>query len=91
MSKFTPGPWVAHISKVDEITGNDVMLIRSERPMRGIVGIEIEREEDEANARLIATAPEMFELLCDILGHQSKLSPELQHELKRIIARAEGK
>jgi hypothetical protein len=55
MSKHTPGPWVAHVSKADEFTSNDVMLIRSQEPLYGVAGIEIERDVDEANAaRIVA-------------------------------------
>lgn len=63
MSKHTPGPWVAHVSKVDEDSGNEVMLIRSVDPLRGIASFEVLDEEDEANGRLIAAAPELLEAL----------------------------
>jgi hypothetical protein len=63
MSKHTPGPWVSHVSKVDEFTGNEVILIRAESPLRGIVSIEDDHEEAQANARLIAAAPEMLRAL----------------------------
>lgn len=47
-----------------------------------------EREESMANAHLIATAPEMYELLSDI--KDSIAEYELRHEIEKLLAKARG-
>lgn len=55
--KPTPGPWV--------ITGFETLKIFSNHPpkMRRICSVAHESEEDKANAKLIAAAPEMLDVL----------------------------
>ena len=77
MSKHTPGPW----SQVPQSDGSTLIARRYEtgnqmKPMGlRIVGFTMARkdslQEDEANARLIAAAPELLEALKDMLdGHE---------------------
>lgn len=86
MSKHTPGPWIAHVSMVDPESGNEVMLIRSENPLRGIVHFELEgRPEDEANARLIAAAPELLERSRSLVAFA-----KLQHSIVEQFIKSTG-
>ena len=59
--KHTPGPWFAHggiIRRVAESDGVTVAIVD---------GLS---KEDEANASLIAAAPDMFELAKAVLGFE---------------------
>jgi len=57
--KFTPGPW-----KVDEAEGLPIAVIENNEDGNGICEVGISTDpETVANARLIAAAPEMYELL----------------------------
>ena len=55
-TSFTPGPWVA-----EEVTYN--ILILAAGAVLTSAGGGFTKEELEANARLIAAAPEMYEAL----------------------------
>ena len=60
--KFTPGPWVIeqHNFMAPEISGNG-------RPVaRALYDIWSEDPEVDANAALIATAPELYEALVEL-------------------------
>ena len=55
---FTPGPWVD--------SGNpEYEIYKGNKPIASV--IPSFTAEDEANARLIAAAPEMFEVLSELL------------------------
>ena len=61
--KFTPGPWNSHIR---EMTGSDGETRRKcfiEKSGVALAQFANFRDEDEANARLCAVAPEMYLLL----------------------------
>lgn len=64
MSKFTPGPWVADIFTNGAFRirphGYDIPVIADRNECYPLVA------EMEANARLIAAAPDMYEALQDI-------------------------
>lgn len=86
--KHTPGPW--------EITyGTKVLAIRS----RGALGYlattsEYNRDEQLANARLIAAAPEMLAALKSVCNYLDGMKGPFNHELlnlKDVIAKAEGR
>ncbi len=60
MSKYSPGPWVTTHSP---LTGYRV----SDKTGWG-VAVVLKDTNDEANARLIAAAPDMLEALRELLG-----------------------
>jgi len=71
MSKHTPGPWwlgrdPSHFGSLTSITGGSDSTggIRS---VAEVGGLDI--DEAEANARLIAAAPDMLEALHDVLRY----------------------
>ena len=61
MSNFTKGKW----SYSTYLKKGDVTLIRLEAEDKKLGILSGWREENEANARLIAKAPEMYEMLKD--------------------------
>lgn len=68
MNKHTPGPW--HIQQGDD----GEMLIK---PIPGqvvaVVEPQADKEEEAANARLIAAAPELLEALMSILEYAPQM------------------
>jgi hypothetical protein len=82
VSKHTPGPWAS----VHDADGD--YLIMSPESGRFIAVTYTDAEQDEANARLIAAAPEMLEALERIL-------PSLQgtghaNTVRAVIRKAKG-
>lgn len=68
MSKHTPGPWEANNGEVttEREPGRSFRRIAAVQDY----GLGSLKEVDDANARLIAAAPEMLEALIDILIDQ---------------------
>ena len=80
MTKFTPGPWYKNF------TGDAKWEINADGyPVSDVYGWT--QEIDEANARLIVAAPDMFEALKNLLGacdradFDGDLSPYVDGEL----------
>jgi hypothetical protein len=74
MSKHTPGPWTIKVDKnqYDTFFNEEVYAIYSKPNADTNILIcdagAIEYDENKANAKLIAAAPEMFEMLEHILS-----------------------
>jgi len=96
---FTPGPW--HYSEV--IRGRDQYYrqIRADFKIAevhachsGVAGTKKGRAEDEANARLIAAAPEMYEVLqelADSMELAKNYGYEKEHAMiQEVLAKVEG-
>lgn len=71
MSMHTPGPWNANL--IEHLIGHDFPNLYSTRVngvSKGAVAMAIggNEEECDANARLIAAAPELLEALRDLLA-----------------------
>lgn len=64
--KHTPGPWV-----VTKTNGNNRVRVTSENGIVGVCTVHALLAK-EANARLIAKAPEMYELLEQIANAYTK-------------------
>jgi len=98
--KFTPGPWrVCH--------ENDILIIRYRKPcspsytpppmlVANVGEVLCDAMERQANASLIAAAPEMYELLDRILGRlevcklEQSIDIETEREIRQILAKARG-
>jgi hypothetical protein len=90
--KHTPGPWMAfykpkygewHVSL--PVSGSAVRL--------GIFPRGLETASTEADAHLIAAAPEMLEslkALCALCEHFSGAEHDETEQAKQVIAKAEG-
>ena len=107
MSKHTKGQWVSHrIEETDEfaIFSLDTFIAQTENPM---VNEEPTKSEKQANATLIASSPELLQLLKDILAEVrpdisrvnsdagctifNPVATETIDMAKDLIAKAEGK
>lgn len=101
-NKHTAGPWVLidgfpGVSYVQDERGHDVARTFSaaQPPREGRVGPTITYVEAEANARLIAAAPEMFEALklaydSACTNQDSAPSKEAFLKMKAAIIKAVG-
>lgn len=90
MSKHTPGPW---FSQYDD---NGFYEIGSEAVSRRVAFTYSEYDTDEANARLIAAAPDLLEALQRLLDATTPLFFITQndhtafHQASAAIAKATG-
>lgn len=98
MSKHTPGPWVAIEAKLGAVKH----WIIAEKQYNGFQIASTatdEVEQGEANARLIAAAPELLEMakhaLADLDAEAGRKGHEFcvqtRRELRFVIAKAEGR
>jgi hypothetical protein len=78
--RYTPGPW-----EVREVDGLFAVCHRE-----GWVLESDDVEQDRADARLIAAAPEMFELLEDIDNRIGEITEEAWDRLQAILKRVKG-
>lgn len=90
MSKHTPGPWaVSEFKKI--VSYNSAVMAGGVGHYEHVATIESqpETEIEDANAALIATAPQLLELLESILktGYVTESSQRLAND---VIARARG-
>ena len=87
MSKFTPGKWIYYPPSENDIReGLEDCTILS---TQGRIGHFIGTISTEADARLIAAAPEMYEILCEFLcicGYNE----ETLEDAEELIARIDG-
>lgn len=86
--KHTPGPWGNHL--VD-----DTVVVIPRRPLSQQISVlgqsEVADDEDYANARLIAAAPELLEILQVIVADSRWVSGEpLLSKARAAIAKAIG-
>lgn len=92
MSKFTPGPWrLAALSKSYGIYENDGTRVAE---VGGAFGVA--RERRESDARLIASAPDLYEALRSLLNDCLKLddgacNDAILDQAIIALAKAEGK
>jgi alkylhydroperoxidase family enzyme len=87
MSKHTPGPWAVGPDLEVFYALNGVGITR---PLK-LTSMAGRTEEDRANARLIAAAPEMLEALQDLLNDVGKASSMLGAvKARAAIAKARG-
>ena len=85
MSKHTPGPW---FSQYDD---NGFYEIGSESVTFTLAFTYGEGDTDEANARLIAAAPDLLEALQDVLLELESIGPmEKIDRARAAIAKATG-
>ena len=87
MSKHTKGPWKA----VRTVAPKGWVIGRED----GLYDIAIVRdgsalEDNQANARLIAAAPDLLEALEDVRHNVDSDEPEMWHRVNAAIAKARG-
>lgn len=102
--KFTPGPWyVKPREEIKSMYGSSytrTTILDSQdggySPRHVIAQIAHGNGQEEANARLIAAAPEMYELLDRIKGMlefcklENSIDAETEHEIDRLLKKARG-
>jgi len=84
-AKHTPGPWIVAEDQVGDDDGNviaDVTLYNEWNTPEGIVTKEMPWE---ANARLIAAAPEMLELLEALVSYDGLASTRAKRRAYQLI------
>ena len=88
--KHTPGPWTAEYGEVTTVLDVERGRICTMNYLRGPHGSFGRRtnNEGEANARLIAAAPEMLQELKSI-SHQTRIMIEHFNRLQLLISKAE--
>ena len=106
----TPGPWSLSLNIHDEDHGEQEYLhIIAKKRMSDIGMIRVAKHKpirttDEANARLIAAAPEMYEKLCEICNviialeekgvnipyHYFKDDMSMSDKLREVLAKVDG-
>ena len=98
MSKHTPGPWAlrrdpGHFDSLTEITGG---ICGNTKPFRFTLEVSIGGDTDihtlEANARLIAAAPDLLDALVMVLDDPNALDgrPRTYEIVCAAIAKAKG-
>lgn len=82
-NKHTPGPWKCR----KDINGLTVFDSQGMALANCVFQIG---DEEKANARLIAAAPELLEALKALYNHQGSITLKLGEQIERAIAHAEA-
>ena len=84
MSEYTPGPWRVGIDResVGEVNPPEAKIAMTR---------EGTTPEREANARLIAAAPDLLEALHKIVNNWDNLHPKDRQQARAATAKAEGR
>ena len=95
MSDFTPGPWRAEFPDEISVRDADGGRIAILANLKGRLGMKGRRDtsEVEANARLIAAAPDLLEALKEMVNLVELMCPfdgPQQRKARAAIAKATG-
>ncbi len=94
MSKHTPGPWTfdEYNHLIDSKSGYPIASVKVPTKSAYPQSIKTKDKERDANARLIAAAPELLSLSERIQNNPSLFeeSPEFCLEFDAVIAKAKG-
>ncbi|PKR56375.1 hypothetical protein [Thalassospira lohafexi] len=96
VSKHTPGPWVFYADTPSVEPNWNIITNGSRQFVVANIHIEAGNERDEANAHLIAAAPDLLDVCKAVfddvasIDNESCLSLEVGRALKAAIAKAEG-
>lgn len=94
MSKHTPGPWeVGDGSDRNLFCGSGDILGKTKRGRAVIARVNPGLKDYEANARLIAAAPEMLEALIHVRNvfPMARWADDTRAMIKAVIDKAEGR
>ena len=94
MTKFTKGPWylkARYLGKAYTVYAKDPMTEYGEQCLALISRNRIqENDEKLANANLIAAAPDMYEILEDVLNDTHVLPSYLNKQIEKALKKARG-
>ena len=85
-TKFTKGPWIAKANESYFDIGTPCAFSHNGIDERVCIGVMFEQE---ANARLIACAPDMYEML-EALKEDYPLSHPISMKIDQLLKRARG-
>lgn len=87
MNKHTPGPWHVDTSSISQfnIVDSNLFVVCDT-----ICGEEKSDEVNEANAKLIAAAPEMLKVLEACQKHHQGGHSEIGAKIREVILKAKG-
>lgn len=89
MSKHTAGPWWFHPSGS---TGNAVFYVPTSGGTWGYnLPLNMKDETGEANAHLIAAAPELLQMVKLFYEYAGRVCPSQLEKIESLIAKAEGR
>ena len=92
-TKFTPAPWVADSYDIISTSSEGDVCVAT------TVNADLADAVNIANARLIAVAPEIYDLLKEVeeeFEHEAKqkyygyCNPSLQYKISKVLAKAKG-
>ena len=89
-TQHTPGPWEVRARRDDQVNGGTYRSLYSQNPGGWLGDIRAGSGEEDANARLIAKAPEMLELLKEFAYGDNRAIGDAVSEAWRLIAETEG-
>lgn len=96
MNNHTPGPWIACDNNGYSIWRVTSPEYRAESASRTVAEVVGDSAETEANARLIAAAPEMYEALQMFLAYNDQGGPlhfdtdAMWAKARSVVAKIEG-
>ena len=81
MCKFTPGPWKINYKRVTPVNGK-------QDGTDDICHVYGDEEKEIANAKLIALAPEMYKLICDVINYTDEfyLLEDIKKRINKFIS-----
>lgn len=91
-TKHTPGPWTIDERDYAGVKWDAIIRNRDNDPVACVGMAGYAQNTSEANARLIAAAPDMLEELRDALAalEANFVEPKLQETIRQTIAKATG-
>ena len=91
MNSYTKGEWKLAKGRRDQImTNNGILIAQMPSYIRGSAG-HVPVKETEANANLIAAAPDMYEALKGLLSVSFALFTPEYKAAREALTKAEGK
>jgi hypothetical protein len=96
MTQHTPGPWTLTVDQGVQFIDTDNRIETVIEIVNGEAGITPCYATNEADARLIAAAPDLLDVLVEFLCDQETMNPPYRNEAiceraRAAIAKAEGK
>ena len=80
----TPGPWVVNPIQLDQVVTANATRVIARATLLGDAAVTI------ANARLMASAPELLEMLIELLDAMGNCDSEIENAARAAIAKATG-